>query len=245
LRKLKPELMKKLLFIALLLMVAATGNVSAQKGLSVGVGVNYNGIFILNQNAYGMEELDYKPTTAFAGNLGLGYNFFNWLGVKMEIGYTPMGQKYYDNKDNPVITRDIKLTYITLPLMLRFSVGGKMLRFYAAAGPQFAFLTSAKQDYLKNGLPLSKFYNNEIHDSIDVSKHDIKNRYQSMDIMARLDFGLDIIIVNHFGINFGISSAYGLTDINASDWRLMNGKGEYKASHNFYAGLSLGFRYCF
>ena len=237
--------MKRILFIAILLLFAGIMSVSAQKGLSIGIGADYNAIFILNQNAYGMEELDYKPSTGGAVNLGIGYNFFNWLGLKMEVGYTRMGQQYYDHKDNPVVTRNVKLNYVTVPLLLRMSIGGKVLRFYGAVGPQLAFLTSANQDYLKNGVPLPRFYNAELHDSLDVSANDIKNRYQSMDIMARVDLGLDVIFFSHLAINFGISSAYGLTDINASEWRLKNGKGEYKSSHNLYGGLNLGLRYCF
>ncbi|MCX6286124.1 MAG: porin family protein [Bacteroidetes bacterium] len=237
--------MKRTVFITICLLFAGILNVSAQKGLSIGVGGNVNAIFILNQNAYGMEELDYKQSIGGAVNLGIGYNFTNWLGLKTEIGYTRMGQQYYDNKDNPVVTRNVKLNYITVPLLLRLSVGGKVLRFYMAAGPQFAFLTSATQDYLKNGTPLTRFYNPELKDSINISQNDIKDRYQSMDVMARVDFGLDIILLRHLAINFGLSSAYGLTDINASAWRLKNGKGEYKPSHNMYAGFNFGIRYCF
>ena len=237
--------MKRTLIISILLFFAGIIDISAQKGFSIGIGGNYNAIFILNQNTYGLSELDYKPSTAGALNLGLGYNFSNWLGLKMEAGYMRMGQQYYDNKNNPVVTRKIQLNYVNVPLMLRMSVGGKVLRFYGAVGPQFAFLTSAKQDYLKNGVPLPKFYNAEINDSIDVSKNDIKDRYQSMDIMARIDLGIDIIFFKHLAFNFGLSTAYGLTDINASAWRFKDNKGEYKPSHNLYGGLNFGLRYCF
>jgi len=238
--------MRKILFITLLFISAGIMNVSAQKGFNIGIGANYNGTFIINQNIYGgSPELDYKRTTSFAYNLQLGYNFFNWLGIKAEVGMTPMGQSYYNHDDIPSITRDVKLSYVTVPVMAHFSFGGKVFRFYANAGPQFAFLTKATQEYLKNGQPLPKFYNPVTKDSIDVAKTDIKDRYQSMDIMARIDIGLDIIIINHIGINVGLSGAYGLTDINASDWRLKNSSGEYKPSHNAYGGINFGLRYCF
>jgi len=237
--------MKRSLFIAILILFVGIIHVSAQKGFSIGIGGDYNAIFIQNQNTYGQTLWEYDKSLGGAVNLQLGYNFFNWFGLKMEVGYTRMGQNYFDQENNPTVTRSIKLNYITVPLMIRMSVGGKVLRFYAAAGPQFAFLSSAKQDYLKNGVPLPKFYNPEIHDSIDVSKNDIKDRYSSFDLMARIDLGLDIIFFNRLAFNIGISTAYGLTDINATDWRLKNNKGEYKASHNFYAGLNFGLRYCF
>ena len=242
----KLQIMKKLLLISSLLMLTGMFHASAQKGFNIGLGANYNATFIINQNIYGgSPELDYERTTSFAYNLGIGYNFFNWLGIKAEVGMTPMGQQYYNHDDIPSITRNVKLSYITVPVMAHFSFGGKVFRFYANAGPQFAFLTKASQEYLKNGQPLPKFYNPQTKDSIDVSQTDIKNRYQSMDIMARIDFGLDIIIINHIGINLGLSGAYGLTDINASDWRMNNNKGEYKPSHNCYAGFNFGLRYCF
>lgn len=226
-------------------MLSGIIHVSAQKGFNIGVGGNVNAIFILNQNTYGMEELDYKPSIGGSVNLGIGYNFNNWLGLKTEIGYVRLGQKYYDHKDNPQITRDIRLNYIMVPLLIRFSAGGHFLRFYGAFGPQFAFLTSASQDYLKNGVPLPKFYNPQTHDTIDPSQTTITGRYQKTDIMGRIDLGLDIIFFQHLALNFGISSAYGFTDINASDWRLNNDKGSYSKSTNLYAGFTVGIRYCF
>jgi len=237
--------MKKLLLVTLLLMLTGIFHASAQKGFNIGVGGNVNAIFILSQNTYGLDELDYKPSIGGAINLGIGYNFNNWLGLKTEIGYARLGQKYYDNRNNPVITRDVRLNYILVPLLVRFSVGGHVFRFYAAAGPQLAFLTSASQDYLKNGVPLPPFYNRQIKDTINPSQTNITDRYQKIDIMARLDFGLDVIFFQHLALNFGISSAYGFADINASDWRLENSKGSYSKSTNLYAGLTLGLRYSF
>jgi len=242
----KKQLMKKLLLISSFLMLAGIFHASAQRGFNIGIGANYNATFIINQNIYGgSPQLDYKETTSFAYDLGLGYNFTRWIGIKAEVGMTPMGQKYYNHDDIPSITRDVKLSYITVPVMAHISFGGKVFRFYANLGPQFAFLTKATQSYLKDGNPLPKFYNPEIKDSIDVSKTDIKDRYKSMDIMARFDCGLDIILISHIGINIGVSGAYGLTDINASAWQLKNSDGVYKPSHNVYGGLNIGLRYCF
>jgi len=230
--------MRKILFIALLLFSAGIINVSAQKGLDVGIGVNYNATFIINQQIYGHQELDYKQTTSFAYNLGIGYNFNNWIGIKTEVGMQPMGQSYWNHEDLPSQTRDIKLSYVTWPILARFSIGGHVVRFYALVGPQLAFLTKAEQTYQLSGHSLPS-------DSTYLGTTDVKNRYQGMDVMARIDFGVDFIIVKHLGINFGISGAYGLTDINASDWRMNDNKGEYKPSHNAYSGFNLGVRWCF
>ena len=50
-----------------------------------------------------------------------------------------------------------------------------------------------------------------------------------MDIYARMDLGIDITLVKHLMIEFGVKLGYGLMDLNATDYRLKDNAGNYNA----------------
>jgi hypothetical protein len=79
---------------------------------------------------------------------------------------------------------------------------------------------------------------------VKISQETITDRFTSYDIFARLDLGVDITIVKNLFINTGLSFAYGLTDINAKDWRMNNSAGNYNPSHNAAVGFNVGINYC-
>jgi hypothetical protein len=74
---------------------------------------------------------------------------------------------------------------------------------------------------------------------------DIKDRFNSFDIMARLDFGVEVKLLPNLILNAGLTTAYGLTDINADDYQIDDHTGEYTPSHNFYGGITAGISYAF
>ena len=123
---------------------------------------------------------------------------------------------------NQPANRDIKLTYVLIPIMIKFHAGGETAKFYAMAGPQLGLLLSAKQTYERNGSPAPPY------NSIDVSKEDIKDRYTSAAGFVRLDFGIELTPGKHLLIDIGLSNALSITDLNASGWRYKNEDGDYK-----------------
>jgi hypothetical protein len=238
--KLNNILMKRtLLILALLISVAGFG----QKSCYFGIGGFYGASGVTNQNAYGQSEMDYEVPSSYGFNVTAGYGFTDKLGLQLEVGYGLLGQKYSDTRDYQPVTRDIDLTYIQIPVLFKYNTTGELARFYLLAGPQLAFLTSANQDYLMNGEPAPPFYNEEYGDTIDVSKSDIKDRLSSFDLMARLDFGLEVMIAKNFMLDLGLTMRYGLMDLNAEDWQLKDKTGNYHASHNFCGGLNVGLNY--
>ena len=78
-----------------------------------------------------------------------------------------------------------------------------------------------------------------------IGESDITERYNSLDVMLRLDFGVDIVLSKSLFINAGITTAYGLMDINATDWQNpLNITGyAYNPSHNLYGGINVGINY--
>jgi hypothetical protein len=236
--------MKKLYSALLSLLLLASFPVLAQKGLYFGIAGTVQSTWITNQNNYGLPDMDYKSTYGGAANLNVGFDFTNHLGIKIEIGYGKFGQKATDTRDSSTFNRDIKLNYLTIPIMLKYHVGGPLIKFYIAIGPQFNMLMAAKQTYTKNGLPFMDDVDDTITGStFKVGKEEIKERFSSSDIYARMDLGLDVTLVRHLMIEFGIKFGYGLMDLNAADYRIKDHSGTYHPSHNVFGGVTLGLNY--
>jgi hypothetical protein len=109
-------------------------------------------------------------------------------------------------------------------------------------GPQINYLLSASQEYLKNNNTFTDTIPGNFEKPELISEETITNRYNSLDIMGRLDFGVDINLTTNLVINAGLTMAYGLTDINASDFQIPY-KGTYNPSHNLYGGVNFGINY--
>ena len=146
--------------------------------------------------------------------------------------------------------RTINLNYFQIPVLFKYSVGGKLTRFFLAVGPQINMLLSAKQTFTRNGVSWDSTFINHITNKVEIrGKEDIKNHYNSMDVMARLDFGLEFVIVKKLMIDAGVNLGYGLMDINTSDWRVKKNPANldetYAASHNIVGGFTVGVNYIF
>ncbi|MGA2824112.1 MAG: porin family protein [Bacteroidales bacterium] len=236
--------MKKLYSALLALLLLASFPALAQKGLYFGIAGTVQSTLITNQNNYGLPEMDYKTTFGGAANLNVGFDFTNHLGIKIELGYGKYGQKYTDTRDSSTFDRNIKLNCLTIPIMLKYRTGGPIIKFYIAIGPQFNMLMAAKQTYNKNGFPYMEDVDDTItHSTFKVGQEEIKERFSSMDVLARMDLGLDITLVKHLMIEFGIKFGYGLMDLNATDYHIKDHSGAYHPSHNVFGGLTLGLNY--
>ena len=237
--------MKKLNSALLALLLLAGFPALAQKGFYFGLAGTIQSTWITNQNNYGFSEMDYKSTFGGAGNLNVGYDFTNHLGLKLEIGYSKLGQKYTDSKtdslkNNYDFSREIKMNYLTIPILFKYRTGGAIAKFYVALGPQFNMLLSAKQTYTVNGMPIVAEQKTVSGNTFQIGQEDIKERYSSMDIVARVDLGLEITLVKFLMLDVGATFGYGLMDLNATDYRLKDSTGNYHPSHNAFGGLTLG-----
>src|ERR1035437_9491839 len=107
--------MKKLLALVVTISFLSV-SAFAQKGFHVGLGGNFNSVWIVNQNAYGNPEYDYKLDLGGGGGLVLGYNLTNHFGFEGAVMSSKQGQKYV-NHDNATLTRDVNLHYIAIPVL--------------------------------------------------------------------------------------------------------------------------------
>ena len=237
--------MKKIYSIMILTFFLTAGQMVAQKQLYFGLQGTVMSTLITNQNNYGYPDMDYKVTFGGAGNANIGFDFNKHIGLLLQVGYGKLGQRFTDLIHDTTITRNIKLNYLQIPLMFKYRSSGAVARFYVMAGPQFDFLLSAKQTYYKNDASFNdEVFNPKLKKFVKISEESIKDRFTSYDIFARLDLGVDISIAKNLFINTGFSFAYGLTDINAKDWRINNSSGDYNPSHNAAVGFNVGINYC-
>jgi hypothetical protein len=236
---------KTVVILFLLASVAGFG----QKGLNLGLGGFGGSSGVVNQNVYGYPELDYDFPFSYGFNLNVGYGFTDHLGVVMQIGYAQLGQKYSDTRGDTSFTRDFSMSYLTIPVMFRYLSGGKAVRFYVAAGPELAFLLSAKQEYMyqtpnmTEPAQYNKFAVNKDGEAFNVGEPDIKDRVTPIDYMVRIDFGVNISLAENLFMDAGLTMNYGLSDLNASAYRMEDYSGNYNPSHNFYGGITVGLSY--
>jgi hypothetical protein len=235
--------MKKFYFAVTALLLLLSFPSLAQKGFYFGIAGSGNSTWITNQNNYGLPEMDYAQTFTFGGNLGVGYDFNNHIGLKLEFGLNQISEKYKDSRGDSTLDRQVKLNYFNIPILFRYRTGGKVAKFYVAAGPQFNFLRSAAQTYNYNGKPYSDTLRTLSNQKFNIGDEDIKERYNNFDVVARMDLGVNITVVEHLMIDVGLTMGYGLLDINSSDYHLKDFSGAYHPSHTVFGGLTVGLSY--
>ncbi len=238
--------MKKIFAFLFLYLLILSGPLAAQSRLYFGANGALLSTWTTNQNNYGKPEMDYKFTFNPAGNVNIGYDFNKNIGLLFQPGYAVLGQKYGDERNDTNYTRRVNMGYIVFPLMFRYRTSGEIARFYAMAGPQLNLLIKAKQDYFANEVTTDdEVYNPNLDDFVKIGEEDITDRYVPIDLMARIDFGVEVNIIDNLFLTAGISMAYGFMDLNDPDWRLDDSSGNYNPSHNTYGGFSIGINYCF
>jgi hypothetical protein len=240
--------MKKQITLLVIVLLFAAGPLMSQKQFYFGIAGTGLNSWITNQNNYGQPEMDYMITFGGGANANIGFDFNSHIGLKLEVGWQMLGQNYKDtrNEDNVNVnyTRNINLSYLEIPLLFKYKTSGEIARFYVDAGPQFNLLLSAKQKYYKMGET-----DNDIVYDLDgkptlIGEETITDRFESIDILGRLDLGVDITLVENLFLNAGLSFGYGFLDINASNWRVKDSSGNYNPSHNIFVGFNVGINYC-
>jgi len=253
--------MKLRTLITLVLFCAAITTITAQKAknFEVGLQAGYSNTWIINQNNYGLPELDYDPYWGSGFNFQAGYNFTSEMGVFIEIGLANTGQNYKDNNythnvgDETISFSDVKRTidmsYLNIPVFFKYATGEGVARFRLLVGPQFGFLQKAEQEFIGDGQDFANieaYQNWEMSNGkeVNVGEKDIKERYNNMDISLVLDLGADIFVIQEMlYLSVAFRGYYGFTDINATDYQVENYDGNYDPSHNAGGGFFFGVHY--
>ncbi len=238
---------------------------SAQQGFDLGVSGAFNTIFILKQNNYGTlapfsnavvrgSEMAYKPTWGGNGGVCLGYKITKNWGIQAEVQYATAGQNYEDDFEGPAtipqgtfgginervnVTRVVKLSYVQIPVMAKFTVGKDKYKFFACLGPQIGIRTSAYEQVKIAGYVY-------LPDSLNFTPG---QKFQTIDVGFALQAGVQIYATPHLYFDLGASAYQGILDINGSELKDLGWYDKnhlsYQKSYNFRGGIMVGIHYVF
>lgn len=185
--------MKKVLIVSLFTLMTVMA-AQAQKGF-------HGGVFVLPQTTWMFNSADsddgnfaYQTTFRVAFGLHTKYNFTDNVGVGIDLMFSPQGQKFGDDEDDPTFDAFRKVNYLKIPLLFHFNSSADatvMGRVYF--GPQVGILTAAKLEVEDNILGTSN--------DVDLKDEDA---YNSANVGAVFGFGIGINATDYLAINFGL-----------------------------------------
>ncbi len=262
-------------FAALLVLVT---NVHAQVQVHVGATTAVNATFVLDKGLSEDPRYNSKITynTAPIG-LNFGIDFTNKFGLSLESIQSFQGQVYeiIDVANKVKGERKIDLTYIQVPLMLRFMSGGNGgARANFNIGPQVSFLTQGVESVqteqgiyeMPKDLDLKAVQQDfptatqtpaqaqagtyeipaKFSDDLLTKKAD---EFKNTEFAIATAFGLDIDIARHLYLTTQIRANYSLSDMRNGDAIDAIKKGNasklFDQRANLLVGIQLGLHYTF
>jgi hypothetical protein len=248
---------------------------SLQAQVRMGITTAYNATFVLDEGL--SNDPRYNSTYTYKWS-PIGYNFSIDLGRKfglsLESILAKQGQVYelVNTAKQAAGERKIDLTYIQLPLMMRFMSGGSgKARGNFNLGPQLSLLTKAKETLQANA---GTFAIPEGVDFADIQKDfptavsnpdgtytipsstspkDIltkeANDFKNTEFQLAVAFGLDIDLSKHLMLSTQVRANYSLTDMRNGDVidQIKNGNASdiFGQRANLLVGVQLGLHYSF
>ena len=220
-----PSKMKK---IILSLSIIAMATLSANAQIKFGIKGGLNAANIIGDHSLNADESGNSDNLQYTTRIGYNFGAFVNLPIKgkfslqPEVMYSLQGANYKitntdDLGDVSSSTGHLNLSYIQVPVLAKFTFGHK---FYLQTGPQFGFLTSAK-------------------DKFDGGSDDVKSSFQSFDFA----WGVGIGYTMPMGLGFDFRYNFGITAIDKNNEDNDGGDGLDLKDHN--SNLQLGVLYQF
>ena len=128
-----------LLIILFVLAISDFKSLNAQTwiGLRQGVGISQT---MFHQS--GLQKIEQEYFSAFSSGLLFRHYSEKYAGIQIELNYTKKGWKEIDSTDY----RKCDISYIELPFMAQFRLGGKKLEFIISAGSLLGYSIQTKED---------------------------------------------------------------------------------------------------
>ncbi|MGK4568726.1 porin family protein [Flavobacterium sp. 3HN19-14] len=174
--------MKKLLFGLMALIGTFSAHAQGKKNVEFGFNAGYNAA------AISTDDGDTDSRSTFNFGFSADYYFSTSWSLKGKLIYDKKG---YDNGLTSGVTTDIKLDYLTVPVMASWHFGPDRI-FYANIGPYVGFLLNAKETSFEN---------------------DIKNEVNSTDFGISYGLGVKVPVSDKLRLFFELEEADGLTNV--------------------------------
>jgi hypothetical protein len=220
--------MLKAHLIVSVLFLLAFGRISGQTN-KIDLGI-VGGPYLISLRGNDIIEKYQEPTIGFSAGVTFQYNFKKLISLRTDIAFERKGSVWEgettDENGNSLgeITTHSNFDYLTLPLLIRLSLGKKII-YFINTGPYFGFLI--KQTSVTRG------------DEIRTLTNDNTSDFNRFDIGISVGLGLSIPISKQFLVSFEIRDDLGLYNVSKSP--VIN-NGTIKTNS---AGMILGFAYRF
>jgi Outer membrane protein beta-barrel domain len=262
-------MMKTLKLLAIVLFVSAFFTGSAQQ-IHVGLTTAINATFVLDKGL--ADDPRYNSTYTYQMapiGFNFGVDFSRTFGLSLESILSRQGQIYeiIDAAEQIKGQRNIDLSYVHLPLLMRFMSGGNgATRANFNIGPQLSILTQAVESMEYQAgtftmptdpnfqLPEGAVNNGDgTYTTPELAPTDLltkkANQFKSTEFEIAAAFGLDIDLSRHMFLTTQIRANYSLTDMRNGDVieAIKNGEGSdlFGKRANLLVGLQLGLHYTF
>lgn len=243
--------MKHILYFALSFLLIGTtqAQVTSISSINVG-GTAFTGLsLIAEQNNYGAPEMTFQPTPSYSGGILANVNWYENLGLQLEINYAFQGQKYFDIQGQKETEKEINLNYVQIPIMFKYTftdytISQKAPNLYFVVGPQFGLLQSASLKYTRDGTEVGfTEYHAEVINPLNERHPEYTtdlDLFNNFELSLTSGFGAAFEITNELTLTAESRLNWGISDINARDWRFPDLRNNYTASHNYVWGLKIG-----
>ena len=215
---------KAIIFISLsvMIMMAMTTNVNAQKGFNLSVKATPQFSFLLNKDDNDNNLYNSKATFNTNFGIGAGYNFTKNIGVAIDGLYSMQGQKY----ELSVEEYNQKVNYVKVPVYFTYNTNPqKSISFSGKIGPQVSFLTT------------SKLTNDDGKDLVG----DTNDRYEKATFGGAAEAGIQLRMDRNLFLTAGVKFDVDFTNAEDKDYTSYpSGRAE---TYNMTSGLEVGFKY--
>ena len=219
--------------VLLLLLISFSLPLFAQKGGFIGLRVIPQSAWILNQDDFDSDELDFAIPFSVAAAISGGYMFTDAVGIEAQLLFSPQGQKYIDTETD--FNYIVHNNYFKIPLLFRFRAGGEKVAFLFNAGPELGFLISS--NISTTGPELDPIFSGST-----------KEYFENFEFSVAMGLGTSISLGSSLQLEFLVQLNYGLSEIESEAGKALfydyQNDGRAK-SNNAVAGFSVGLNYCF
>ncbi|MEP1096277.1 MAG: outer membrane beta-barrel protein [Cyclobacteriaceae bacterium] len=202
--------MKKSLSVIILLVVFQTAN--AQYWFGPKIGINYiNPIY--QEDSFEDELYDVENDLDFQFGFALNYTATDLYSVYTEIIYERMDRRLTNQESNPILSiSNASNSFITIPVMLRVSLGRLPFHYYVNGGPKISYWLASKGEVV-----LSSFEEN-----IDPETNEVIPLTYKVTFNSKKENGDDLLLMsNPNRLQFGLAAGAGAFFDLATGARLM------------------------